>query len=147
MDHLLKTKKEYENFKKQKIHNIFKKQTRQSFSIIWLMKILRVCLEDKLLIKYYVIKHLILLKIPNMISMNANFHYWFINILIKSLLLRVHGQRPELCKIQNKFAGSRVESEIIPNHQLAKELHKQIMRKSGKRKYTHLLKTIFGVLI
>ena len=99
VDHLLKTKKEYKNFKKQKIHNILKKQSRQSFSMIWLMKILRVWLEDKLLIKYYVINYLILLKIPNMININANFDHWFINILIKSLLLHVHGQRPELCKI------------------------------------------------
>ena len=49
--------------------------------------------------------------------------------------------------MQNKFAGSCVESEIIRNQQLPKELHKQIIRKSGKQKYTHLLKTIFGVLI
>ena len=41
-----------------------------------------------------------------------------------------------------------VQSEIIPKQQLAGELHEPIFRKFKKNeKYTHLLKTIFGVLI
>ena len=39
--------------------------------MIWLMEILRIYLEEWLLIKYYVIKHLILRKTQNMMDINA----------------------------------------------------------------------------
>ena len=35
--------------------------------------------------KYYVIKHLILLKIRNMIDVNVDLSQWFINSLIKKI--------------------------------------------------------------
>ena len=44
-----------------------------------------------------------------------------------------------------KSKGSGIVNE--PNYQLANELHKPIIRKFKKRKFIHLLETIFGVLI
>ena len=44
-----------------------------------------------------------------------------------------------------KSKGSGIINE--PNYQLAKKLHKPIIRKFRKRKVFHVLKTIFGVLI
>ena len=49
----------------------------------WLMKILIIQLEEQLLIKYCVIKHLILLKIQNEIDIKEVLLQWFINFLIK----------------------------------------------------------------
>ena len=54
--------------------------------------------EEKLLIKYCVIKHLILLKIRNMMNINVDLLQWFINFLKKNLLLRVHSQPPYVRK-------------------------------------------------
>ena len=63
----------------------------------------------------------------------------------------------------NKFAGGAIKNEILLNQhpldlahvarvsdltrELPEELHKSIIRKFDKRKYTHLLKAIFGLLI
>ena len=44
-------------------------------------------------------------------------------------------------------SGSSIINENILNKELAQELHKPIIRKSKKEKYTHLLQTIFVVLI
>ena len=49
--------------------------------MIWLEEI--VCQEEQLLIQYYVIKHLILLKIKNMINIKMDLHQWIIHFLIK----------------------------------------------------------------
>ena len=42
---------------------------------------------------------------------------------------------------------SRVNNGIKQNDQLAKELHKPIIKNLKEEKYIHYLKTIFGVLI
>ena len=42
------------------------------------MEILTTCLEEQFLLKYYEIIHLILLKIQNMININAKLLQWFI---------------------------------------------------------------------
>ena len=47
----------------------------------------------------------------------------------------------------NKFAGGGIKNENISNKELAEELHKSVFRKFKKEKYTHLLYTIFGLLI
>ena len=52
-----------------------------------LTEILKIEIEKQLLIKYYVIKHLILLKIQNTMDINVVLLQWFINFLIKSLLV------------------------------------------------------------
>ena len=43
--------------------------------------------EEKILIKYRIKKHLILLKTQNMIHINAELLQWFIQILIRSFLI------------------------------------------------------------
>ena len=45
--------------------------------------------------------------------------------------------------IHNKSA---IKNKIILNHELVKELHKQVIRKLKNETYTHLLKAIFGEL-
>ena len=52
-----------------------------------LTEILKIEIEKQMLIKYYVIKHLILLKIQNTMDINVVLLQWFINFLIKSLLV------------------------------------------------------------
>ena len=62
-------------------------------------------------------------------DINADLVQWFRNILIK----KASATRA------NKFSGSRIKNENISNNELAEELHKPIMRKFKKKKYTHLL--------
>ena len=46
-DHLLKTKKEYKNLKKQEIEDIIKTNwIKHVFNMTWLMEILRIYLEE-----------------------------------------------------------------------------------------------------
>ena len=54
-----------------------------AFNMIWLRDVLQICTEEQLVIKYCMIKHLILLKIQNMYTKEVLFQ-WFINVLIKS---------------------------------------------------------------
>ena len=51
------------------------------------MEILKICLEEQLKIKYYVINYLILLKIQNMMGINAELLQNFTKLLIKKLLV------------------------------------------------------------
>ena len=44
-------------------------------------------IEKQLMIKYYVIKHLILLKTQNMMGIKVDLFPWFRNILIKRLMV------------------------------------------------------------
>ena len=62
-----KNKERIENLKKQDIQDTFIKTNyiKPVFNMIWFMEILRSCLEEQLQIKYYVIKHLMLLKCCN----------------------------------------------------------------------------------
>ena len=48
------------------------------------MEISKVYLEEQLLIKYYGIKHLILLKIKIIMDINVVLFQWFVNVLIKN---------------------------------------------------------------
>ena len=48
------------------------------------MEILKILLEEKILIKYCMIKHLILLKIQNMIDIKGFWYQWFINEDVKN---------------------------------------------------------------
>ena len=118
VDHFLTPKKEYKNLNKQEIRDIFIKmnQIKLAFSITWLMGILRISLEEQLLIKYYVLKHLVLLKIPNMMNISVDLFQWFINSLMKSLLMLI----PHMMLLCTK-------------QQLAEELHKPIIGKFEKR--------------
>ena len=82
------------------------------------MEIVRICPEEHLLIKYYVAKHLILLKIQNRMDITVDLLQWFKKFLIKRLLANT--------------SNGAIESKNISNLQLAKDLHKQIIRKLGK---------------
>ena len=75
-----KTEKEYTNLKKQKIDDIFIKTNKIK---TWLMEILKIKLKEYFLIKYCVIKHLILLKIQNMMVVEGVLLQWFINFFDK----------------------------------------------------------------
>ena len=68
----------------------------------WLMEILKICLEEQLLIKDFVIKPLILLKIQNMMDIKADFFQCSITFLIKKTSAR-HA---------NKFDDSLFEMKI-----------------------------------
>ena len=70
------------------------------------MEILNIETEEQLLIKYYAIKHLILLKIQNMMDINVYLLQWFINFLMK------------------KTSGSGIRNNNISNKEVAEELHK-----------------------
>ena len=88
------------------------------------MEILRICIEEQILIEYYMIKHLKLLKIQNIMNINVNLIRWFINFLIKN---------------SNGSAVTQVDKSVIKIEfmtklQLAEELHKPIIRKIEKRK-------------
>ena len=74
--------------------------------MIWCMEILRTYIEQQLLVKYWVIKYLVLLKIQNMMDIKQVLLQWFINFLIK------------------ETSGSGIKNEIISNKELAEELHK-----------------------
>ena len=86
--------------------------------------------EQQLLIKCYVIKHLILLKIQNMININADLLQWFINFLIKVTSV------------------GAIKNEIMANKELTEELHKPIIRKFEKRKvHSCFIDNIWGTEI
>ena len=76
------------------------------------MEILKIEIEEQLLIKYYVVKHLILLKVQNEMDINVDLLQWFIK----------------------KTSGGTVRNEIISNKELAEKLHKPVIRKFEKRK-------------
>ena len=75
----------------------------------WILEILKIYLEEWQMIKYYVIKYLILLKIQNMMDGNVIFS-------------------------DKKASGGAAENEIISNQELVEELNKPIIRKFKKRK-------------
>ena len=72
------------------------------FNMILIMEILKIEIEEQLLIKHYMIKDLILLKIRNMTDINVSLPQWFINFLIK------------------KTSGRTLKNEIIFNKELEK---------------------------
>ena len=72
-------------------------------------------------------KHLILLKIHNMMDNKQVLRLWFINFV--------------------KSQGDGINNKIKQNEQLAEELHKPIIKIFKKEESILHLKTIFGVLI
>ena len=102
----------------------------------WLMEILKIKLEEQLLMKYCIIKHLILLKIQNMMDVNAELlHKWLIIFLIK----KSSGRDATLA---NKCS---FKNENILNKELAEELQKPFIRKCKKRQvYSTFIDKISG---
>ena len=94
---------------------IYKNELDEAFfNMTWPFKILRIYLEKQLPIKYCITKLLKLQKIQNMRDINADFLQWFIHFLIKK--------------------PSDGVVKIPPNKELAKELHKPIIKKFEKQK-------------
>ena len=81
--------------------------------MIWLMVILKIYLEEQLLIKYYVMEHFILPKVLDMINVKKVF--------------------------DKKTAGGTVKNEIMQNKELGKKYTKQLLENLENTKYTHLL--------
>ena len=82
----------------------------------WLIEILKTWLEEQLLIKYCVIKHLILLRIQNMMNIKEILLQWSKNFLIK------------------KTAGTGIKNENMSDRRTKEELYKPIIRKFKKGK-------------
>ena len=90
------------------------------------MEILKIQIEKNLQINDYVIKHLIFVKIRNMMDIDVHLSEWCMIFLIKKLLVE-----------QSK-------NEIISNKKLSEELHK-LIRKLYKRKlHSSFLGTFWG---
>ena len=120
-----KNKERIKNLKKQVIQDIFIKTNfiKLVFKIIWLMEILKIYLEERLLIRCYMIKHLILLKIQSMLGFTSMAYTFF----------------------DKNTSGGVIKSEIMSNKELAKELHKLIIRKFEKQKvYSSFIGNIWG---
>ena len=91
------------------------------------MEILRICQEEQLLIKYYVIKCLILLKIQIIMVIKEVLLQWFINFLIKCPYVLL------------------LKARLFQTSILAEELHQIIIRKFEKRKvYLCFIDNIWG---
>ena len=73
MDHLVIKNKKIKKFKDIR-------DSRYIYMTLFL-EILKIYQEKEFLIKYYVIKHLILLKIQNMMGINEVLFQWFIHFL------------------------------------------------------------------
>ena len=57
-----KNKKRIQKFKETRGSEKTKRELKLAFNMTWFIETLRICLEEQLLINYYVIKHLILPK-------------------------------------------------------------------------------------
>ena len=105
-------------------------------------------LEEQPLIKHYVIMHLILLKIQNMMDINKDLIHWFINSFYKKTSgANTSGiaVQSETLATRNKFAVSAVKSEVMSNQELPKELLKPIIKKFEKQKvYSSFIDNIWG---
>ena len=82
VDNLLKIKKEFKNLKKQDIQAIFTKMNliRLVFNMTWHMELLKIWKEEQLLIEVWEIKHLILLKILNIMDIKED---WLASMVYK----------------------------------------------------------------
>ena len=69
------------NLKKQETQDIFNK-TRLAFNTVRLTEILQIYLEEQLLMKYYVIKHLMLLKIQKTMDIKEVLLQWLYLLLL-----------------------------------------------------------------
>ena len=78
------------------------------------------CLDENLLIKYYMINHSILLKIQNMMDISTDLLQWWCNYT---------------CTVRdlNSRDKSANENKIISNQHLAEDSYRPIVRKFEKR--------------
>ena len=92
--------------------------------MIWLMEISKICLEEQLMINYYVVKLLIFLNNPKYDGYQRG---------VASLVYKCFEKKSSATGA-NKFVGSGVKSEIISDQQLAEELYKGTITKFEKVK-------------
>ena len=117
IDYLQKTKKESKSLKKTgDPRNIYQNELGKArcFQHDTAMKILKIYLEEQLLIKYCVIKYLILLKI------------WNIKKILK----------------YEKVSGGAIKNENMSNKKLAELYTKQLLENSRKEKYSYFIDNI-----
>ena len=93
-------------------------------NMIWLMEISKICLEEQLMINYYVVKLLIFLNNPKYDDYQRG---------VASLVYK-RFEKKSSATGANKFVGSGVKSEIISDQQLAEELYKGTITKFEKVK-------------
>ena len=93
-------------------------------NMIWLMEISKICLEEQLMINYYVVKLLIFLNNPKYDGYQRG---------VASLVYK-RFEKKSSATGANKFVGSGVKSEIISDQQLAEELYKGTITKFEKVK-------------
>ena len=98
--------------------------------MIWHMEILKIYLEEQRLINYYVIKqhYVTLIKIKKEVDHKTDLASMVYNFFDKTTLRRAF------------------KSEVMPNQQLAEELHEPIITKCEKRKvYSSFINNILRV--
>ena len=94
------------------------------------MEVLGVCLEEQLLIKYCSTKHLILLKVQNVMDIYTDVIQYLINFLTK-----IFGViKSEIMTNERTLDLARVAKFSDRMRQLAEEVHKPIIKKFEKRK-------------
>ena len=79
----------------------------------WLMKILKIELEEQILTKYYVIKHFSL-KIQNLMDIHVDVFQWFIEKrLVVVLKLRIFKTKIKLKKYTNQLLQNLIKERIL----------------------------------
>ena len=94
------------------------------------MGILKTYLEEQLQLKYYGIKHLILLKVWNMADVSVGLLPEFIIFLIK--------------KTSGATSGGGINDENMSDQQIPEELYKPIIGNLKNKKYTHFYRQYLG---
>ena len=81
-----KNKEQIQKFKEtgDSSYNYQNELDKPCFNMTWLIEILKICLEEQLLIKHYVINYLILLNIQNVANINEGLLQLLLKVLKKS---------------------------------------------------------------
>ena len=85
----------------------------------WLMDILKIELEEQFLLKYFVMKHLILPKIQNMMDIRGVLLRFLINLLIKKFLVVL--LKLKICQTENYL--NNYTSQLLENLKNEKYIH------------------------
>ena len=103
--------------------------------MISITEILKIQLEEQLLIKYGVINHLKLLRIQDMMDIDVGSPQQSANFFIKnSFCFHVQRHYAARARYENSASGSGIKNKNISIQVLAEELRKPIIRKFKKRK-------------
>ena len=119
------------------------------------MEILKTYIEEQPLIKYCLIKHLILLKSSKYNAYQRGLASIVCKFLIKKTTranTSATSARSDALQSEslvpratpNKFTGGTVESEIMLNRELDKNYTNRLLENSKKEKYNHFCRQYFG---